>query len=516
MPKKIISLFIAMVCLFIVFNSASAASLFKDVDETHAAKNELAYLVKQGILTADPEAVFGVGESITRLEASEMIVKALGLEVEEDFEMTFTDVEVDHPGYAIIQAIVNANIMGGNSEGMFMPDDHLTRGQMAGILVKAFQLEGTTTYQFRDVNESYWASDAVKTFYVNGVTTGYEDNTYRPGASLTKAHFSTFLARILNPEFKRSVACYEPDNTLRYAIRVPVTNVWASPNKIRPIDAISVLPNPDMNKWSKSMTVAQKNWLVGRTDTQAIYGDEVEVLKTSGNWMYIAVKEQVKTGNPKGYQGWVPKSHVKAYYANYENCAIAIVESKITTLYNEPKLHEKYKFTNISYSTILKVTNDQGDWLQVQTATDGAKYVRKKDVKMFDDYKSVPKPKQADIVNAAKQYLGLPYLWAGVSSYGFDCSGLMYAVYKNHGIIIPRDSFVQATHGTAVKRKDLQPGDLMFFGYKGGKGKVYHVSMYIGDGKMIHAPSSSRSVEIISIDLGIYKTNYAGARRYLK
>ena len=61
------------------------------------------------------------------------------------------------------------------------------------------------------------------------------------------------------------------------------------------------------------MTVADKNWLIGRTDTQALYGDRVEVLKESGNWVYIAVADQFNTDQAKGYEGWVPKTHVKAY-----------------------------------------------------------------------------------------------------------------------------------------------------------------------------------------------------------
>ena len=127
----------------------------------------------------------------------------------------------------------------------------------------------------------------------------------------------------------------------------------------------------------------------------------------------------------------------------------------------------------------------------------------------------VPKPSQKDIVNSAKMFLGLPYLWAGTSSFGFDCSGIIYSVYKNHGIIIPRDSFYQATKGTPVAKKNLQPGDLVFFAGNKGKGKVYHVGLYIGDGKMLHAPDASSKVRIESISAGKYKTNYSGARRYL-
>lgn len=303
---------------------------------------------------------------------------------------------------------------------------------------------------------------------------------------------------------------------VQYAISVPVTNVWRVPNKTRKIDAVSIGANPDMAKWTKGLTVEEKNWLIGRTDTQALYGDRVEVLKTSGDWLYIAIVDQFNKGQAKGYEGWVPKSHVKAHSQKDTSSDIAVVTSKIASLYNEPKLHDKYKFIDISYTTILQVVKEERDWLQVQTKTDGLKYVRKKDVKVYADFESIPKPSQKELVDSAMQYVGLPYLWAGVSAYGFDCSGLMYSVFKNHGILIPRDSSVQATYGTAVKLKDLQPGDLLFFAHNNGKGNVYHVSMYIGDGKMVHAPNSSRKVEVVSINMGTYKTNYAGARRYLK
>lgn len=306
------------------------------------------------------------------------------------------------------------------------------------------------------------------------------------------------------------------DEAVGHAISVPVTNIWRAPNKTRKIDAVSIAAKPDMAKWAAGLSVAEKNWLIGKTDTQALYGDQVEVLKSSGDWLYIAINDQFNKGQANGYEGWVPKSHVKTYSSGDANLGIAIVTAKIASLYNEPKLHDKYKFIDISYTTILQVVKEERDWLHIQTKTDGLKYVRKKDVKVYADFTSIPKPTQKELVDSAKQYIGLPYLWAGVSAYGFDCSGLMYSVYKNHGILIPRDSSVQATHGMAVKRKDLQPGDLIFFAHHKGKGNVYHVGMYIGDGKMVHAPNSSKKVEIASVNYGTYKTNYAGARRYLK
>ena len=310
--------------------------------------------------------------------------------------------------------------------------------------------------------------------------------------------------------------CFTVSKEKSYAINVSVANVWSKTNQSRKEDSLSVQVMPDMAKWTKGLSVAQKNGLIGRLDTQALYGDEIAVLESKGEWLRIAVKDQQKPDNPKGYEGWVRKAHVTEVKTNYTGCPIAIVNAKMTTLYNESKLSDKYAFLPVSYTTILPVAGEKGDWLRVGTPADGLKYIRKQDVKVYSDFNAVPKPAAEEIVNAAKQYIGLPYLWAGISAYGFDCSGLTYSIYKNHGILLPRDSGDQAKVGMAVKRSQLKQGDLLFFAHQKGKGKVYHVGMYIGDGKMVHAPNSSKKVEIVSIHTGTFKTNFAGARRYLK
>lgn len=513
MKVKITALFIAILFSFTALSTAYAAPLFSDVPDTHHQKAELDYLAERGILTADAEVAFGANEEITRLEASKFIVLALELNTENRPIPDLVDVTLEDVNYDIIATVVDEGIMTGNELKEFMPDNKLTRAQMAGILARAFDLTGETSFLFKDVKADHWATDAIKALYVNNITTGFEDHTYRPQSFITKAHFSVFLARILNPEFKKTMACYKPASKKKYAINVVVTNLWAQPNQTRVVDRPSLSIPADMNKWTKSLSIPQKQWLVGKTDTQALYGDEVSLLKTSGNWAQIAVTDQAKANYPKGYPGWVPLSHITEIQKDFSECSIAIVVSKIAPLYND--VDGKSVFMDISYTTVLPVIKEEGQWIHVQTPANGIKYLRKADAKVQKNLASLPKPTQKDIVDNAKRFLGLPYLWAGASAYGFDCSGLMYSVYKNHGILIPRDSFEQAKHGTAVARKDMQAGDLMFFAYQNGKGKVYHVGMYIGDGKMIHAPNSSRKVEIVSIELQPYKKNFSGARRYL-
>ena len=102
-----------------------------------------------------------------------------------------------------------------------------------------------------------------------------------------------------------------------------------------------------------------------------------------------------------------------------------------------------------------------------------------------------------DVVNFAKQFIGTPYVSGGNSlSSGVDCSGFVQQVYKNFDIHLQRSSRDQyACDGYEVSRSELQPGDLVFYGY----GSVCHVSMYIGNDEVIHAPVPGQSVCIVPI-----------------
>lgn len=114
------------------------------------------------------------------------------------------------------------------------------------------------------------------------------------------------------------------------------------------------------------------------------------------------------------------------------------------------------------------------------------------------------------IVNSAKKYLGVPYVWGGTSPKGFDCSGLVQYVCRQNGISVPRVASSQRNAGTYVSRANLQPGDLVFFS---SGGRVNHVGIYIGNGNMIHAPQTGDVVKISSINTSYRVSRYAGAVR---
>lgn len=123
-------------------------------------------------------------------------------------------------------------------------------------------------------------------------------------------------------------------------------------------------------------------------------------------------------------------------------------------------------------------------------------------------------PTQASgpVVEVARNYLGVPYLFGGDSpEKGFDCSGLVHYVFRQRGQQISRLANEQFREGRAVDRKALQPGDLVFFSVSGSG--VDHVGIYAGDELFIHAPRTGRTVSYDSLKSAYFAQRYQGARR---
>ncbi|HET9380459.1 MAG TPA: NlpC/P60 family protein [Streptomyces sp.] len=117
---------------------------------------------------------------------------------------------------------------------------------------------------------------------------------------------------------------------------------------------------------------------------------------------------------------------------------------------------------------------------------------------------AVPHSRAAAAVAYAYGKIGSPYVWGAAGPYSFDCSGLVQAAYRAAGISLPRTTYTQISAGRRVSRSELAPGDLVFF-YSG----ISHVGLYIGDGKMIHAPRPSSTVRVAPIT----DMPFAGAAR---
>lgn len=116
------------------------------------------------------------------------------------------------------------------------------------------------------------------------------------------------------------------------------------------------------------------------------------------------------------------------------------------------------------------------------------------------------------LVTAAREFLGVPYVWGGASGRGVDCSGLVHTVMRKFGVRVPHSAAALAKLGQPVSREALEPGDLVFFKntYKPG---VSHVGIYVSGDEFIHASSSKGRVTVASLNLPYFVRKYAGARR---
>lgn len=108
----------------------------------------------------------------------------------------------------------------------------------------------------------------------------------------------------------------------------------------------------------------------------------------------------------------------------------------------------------------------------------------------------------------ALRAVGVPYRWGGTSpSGGFDCSGLVYWAYGRVGLSVPHSSYALYGLGRQVPRRRLRAGDILFFSGLG------HVGIYVGRGRMVHAPHSGTQVEVVSLGGSNYGSRLVGARR---
>jgi len=244
-------------------------------------------------------------------------------------------------------------------------------------------------------------------------------------------------------------------------VRVAVANVWEAPNA-------GHLPL-DPHVWPTSaVTYSERRALVGHMPTQVLYGETVRVLVRRSGWTKIAVPDQPSPLDARGYPGWVRSWQLGPAFA-----APLVVTVRSAKLANG---------TEVGFGTLVP----RG--AVPASATRPLPHTR------------------ADLVRSAEQFLGLHYLWGGLSAWGYDCSGLTWAVYRAHGITIPRDADAQFASGTPVSLAKLQPGDLLFYEHP----VVGHVAMYIGDGKMIESPNSASDVRIVPVRT----SDFRGVRRF--
>lgn len=295
-------------------------------------------------------------------------------------------------------------------------------------------------------------------------------------------------------------------------VNVPIATVWTKRDSARDIDE-SAISNPSkIDVWLNGLNYDTLLDLCegNRVQTQVLYGQEVLLLEENEGWSHVIVLEQPSSKDERGYPGWIPSVQlIEQPEWNLASGPVAAVTSKKAILFSE----NMEAWLELSYETVLPVLEIEKERVLVKTP-EGKGILQLHDVRISQSLELQAKGNGYDIVAAGEQFLGLAYLWGGMSSYGFDCSGFSYTMCKANGYIIPRDAHDQAKAGVAVALDSLEPGDLLFFAYEEGKGNVHHVGIYYGDGKLLHSPKTGKDIEITSIVGMDYEKELCAARRY--
>jgi gamma-D-glutamyl-L-lysine dipeptidyl-peptidase len=233
--------------------------------------------------------------------------------------------------------------------------------------------------------------------------------------------------------------------------------------------------------------------------TQALLGTPLKVYKKKGGWHLVQT--------PDEYISWIDNSGfqlmTKPELDNWLNSEKIIYIKDYGFAYEQPD-ENLQRVSDLVIGGLLKYEGEENGFCKVTFPDNRTAFVKKDECEMFDEWLSSRNPTAENIINTAKMFMGIPYLWGGTSAKGFDCSGFTKIVCYLNGFVIPRDASQQVHTGVDVdteKNPDkLQPGDFLYFGRKAtpnSKERITHVAIYIGNGDYIHA---SGRVRINSFD----------------
>lgn len=219
--------------------------------------------------------------------------------------------------------------------------------------------------------------------------------------------------------------------------------------------------------------------------SQLLFLEPLKVGKKSGD--YVLVQQD------DGYSGWADTRFLKELSrVEYENqiksanAVISAFDAKLIDYKNSTLLpHFLY------YGTKLKVTATIDGSYRLKHSSGKSAYIKRNRVRPIKKKENVTGKK---LVKEASKWLGVPYLWGGMTPAGFDCSGFLKQIFGQFNIYLPRDTKDQILAGKKVERQSIKTGDLLFF--------KRHVGMAITKEQMIHCSVGSAGVAIESIESG--------------
>ena len=265
-----------------------------------------------------------------------------------------------------------------------------------------------------------------------------------------------------------------------------------------PQSAVVIVPVADV--WSRPLSTEEKP-ADSLRETQVLFGEKLLIHKSSGTWMLIEAVEQPEFTHHnrwEGYPGWVratqilisPVSVLPSVYVTERWAPVRSILPGLNLgrLPLGSQLIFNTKSENADKRIGLTVPGYTKGWVEFgKTSAAG----------LPSESQTAEKIAQR-VLDVPQEFMGIPYLWGGLSPDGVDCSGLVHLSYRISAINLPRDSHEQWMKAKPIKRAELKPADLIFSAKADNPKKITHVALYAGDGQIIEAPQTGMVVRKIS------------------
>ncbi len=318
----------------------------------------------------------------------------------------------------------------------------------------------------------------------------------------SREHFEGSLKKSLRVDTRYSVLEFKSANNYFYVFTDSISNAIHISETYQngSFDfriKVVLLPDRTVGDYSKGIChvgVAPVRRSAGSTNeqiTQILYGETFDTLQVEAHWVRVRL-------HADGYIGWVSSDQVTLFdderFYNFQLLPKVYSADHIVGIHEEPARTSPVIRETV-YGVPLSVTGRHGSFLKIILPDGATGWVEKSMVRRSIRVKNLSVRK---LLETARSFMGIPYVWGGRSSKGFDCSGFVQTIYRLNGIEIPRDSDMQFSAGYEVGRnmRELRAGDLLFFSLNGDK--ISHVAIYAGKNReFIHA---SGFVRINSFD----------------
>lgn len=272
------------------------------------------------------------------------------------------------------------------------------------------------------------------------------------------------------------------------------------------IAAVTVLRQPQPHLLVMTTTITGLHNAPGflsEPGSQLLNGTVVEWLQEDGRWAFVRQTD--------GYLGWVYRPYCGDVLPPE---ATHLVCEPVGLLRTAPE-KEAALLNRILGGTAVAIEATSDAWQQIKLADGQAGWLPATELRSFNAFPQTAEACRVQLVADAHRFIGVPYLWAGISAYGLDCSGYVQLLHKLSGMPLPRDADMQYMAGQPVM-PPYQPGDLFFFGGEGDHRRISHVGMSLGGWQMIHASRSHNGVFIDDVQaVDHLRDRFAGARSFL-